>query len=321
MELIIVVKNLVEKVKKSENIMTFEEVSREWLKSKKSFIKQSTYYNYVYKLEKYLIPKFKDKKMKYFKKYNFEELIENLSQELSNKTVKDIVNILKSIFKFAKKEYNHKIDYEEAVIPKIKTKEVTIFSSKERKRLESYCKKSGTLKDIGILVCLYTGIRIGEICALKWKNIDLERRTIYIEQTMQRVIKKGERSKVIIDSPKSYKSNRTIPIADKLYQVLKPLELKNRGEKNGENFFLTGSKDKYIEPRNYQYAFKKILKNSRIRKYKFHILRHTFASSCIEVGMDIKALSEILGHSSVDISLNVYVHSSYKKKKKYLEKL
>lgn len=134
---------------------------------------------------------------------------------------------------------------------------------------------------------------------------------------MQRIIKKGQKSEVIIDTPKSQKSIRAIPISKKLYDVIKPLKTKH----NDENYFLTGSKDKYIEPRNYQYMFKTILKNCKIKKYKFHALRHTFASDCIEVGMNIKALSEILGHASVDITLNIYVHSSYKQKKKYLEKL
>ena len=84
---------------------------------------------------------------------------------------------------------------------------------------------------------------------------------------------------------------------------------------------MTGSKVQYIEPRNYQNIFKRILKDSKIKEYQFHVLRHTFATNCIKVGMDIKSLSEILGHASVDVTLNRYVHSSYEMKKKFLEKL
>ena len=121
-----------------------------------------------------------------------------------------------------------------------------------------------------------------------------------------------------IDKPKTAKSIRAIPISNKLYEILLPLKRKHKDE----DFFLTGDSKKFIEPRNYQYNFKALLKMSKIKKsYKFHILRHSMASACIEVGMDIKALSEILGHASVEITLNIYVHSSYQAKKKYLEKI
>lgn len=165
---------------------------------------------------------------------------------------------------------------------------------------------------------LNTGLRIGEICALKFKNIDLERRIIYVENTMQRIYDKNTgKTKIVITEPKTRKSEREIPISNKLYEVLKPLK---KIYKN-EDFFLTGESGKYVEPRNYENIYKNILKKSNVKTNNFHVLRHTFASNCVEVGMDVKALSEILGHSSVNITLNLYVHSSYRQKKKYLEKL
>lgn len=317
MKLINEVKQIWKEMKKRRGTIYFENMVEAWLKFKKKSVKESTYYNYIYKIENYLNPIFKGKTIKEFDDYNFEALVKKFSKKLSSKTVKDIVNILKAILKYSEKEYKHKLNIEEVIVPRTNKREVAILSKKEKRKLEKHCLESGTLRDIGILVCLYTGIRIGEICALKWKEIDLDKRIIYIEKTMQRIIKKGEQSKIIIDTPKSQKSVRAIPISNKLYEVLKPLKTQNSDEK----FFLTGEEEKYIEPRNYQYMFKRILKSSKIKKYKFHSLRHTFASECIEVGMDVKALSEILGHASVDITLNIYVHSSYKQKKKYLEKL
>lgn len=163
-----------------------------------------------------------------------------------------------------------------------------------------------------------TGMRIGEICTLKWKNVDLEKRILYVKATLQRIYDRENRTtKVIIDTPKTQSSVRNIPISNKLYEILEPVKSKYQDE----DFFLTGSENTFIEPRRLQYIFKELLKNSRVKMYKFHILRHTFATECIEVGMDVKSLSEILGHSSVDITLNRYVHSSYKTKKKYLERL
>lgn len=137
-----------------------------------------------------------------------------------------------------------------------------------------------------------------------------------MRKTLQRIYR-GNKSEVIIDSPKTRTSIRSIPMSDKLYKILQPI--KNNDQK--EDFFLTGSSEKFIEPRRYQYMYKFILKQSRIKPYKFHILRHTFATNCIEVGMDPKSLSEILGHSNVNITLSRYVHSSYQIKKKFLEKL
>ena len=153
------------------------------------------------------------------------------------------------------------------------------------------------------------------MCALKWKNINLEKRIIYVKHTLQRVYNREEHTtKVILDSPKTQKSIREIPISNKLYDILKELKVKN----NEDEFFLTGDSEKFIEPRSYYKYYKDLLRRSRIKSYKFHALRHTFATNCIEVGMDVKSLSEILGHASVEITLNKYVHSSYKTQKNTL---
>ena len=171
---------------------------------------------------------------------------------------------------------------------------------------------------MGILICLNTGLRIGEVCALRWENIDFESKKIHIEKTIERIYSKEEnKTIVIIDTPKSITSVRTIPINSKLYNILKQI----RGKSKKTDFVLTGSSEHYVEPRNYQYHFKEILKRNKVKKYKFHTLRHTFATNCIEAGMDIKSLSEILGHADVSITLNIYVHSSDKIKRKYLEKI
>lgn len=123
---------------------------------------------------------------------------------------------------------------------------------------------------------------------------------------------------VIIDKPKSQTSIRNIPISTKLYRVLKEI----KAQHSDEEYFLTGKTENFVEPRNYQRTFKGILKNSKIKTdYKFHILRHSFATECIKVGMDVKTLSEILGHSDIEVTLKIYIHSSYEMKKKYLEKI
>ena len=294
----------------------FEVVTEEWLKYKKNTVKKSTYYNYSYSVAKYLYPSFAGKNITKIKNYN--NFIEELSDTLSPKTVRDIVTKLKEIINFYEEEHNTKLSIKKMSLPKMNKKEIQILSNKEKQKLEKYCIEQNSLKSLGILICLNTGLRIGEVCALRWENIDFESKKIHIEKTIERIYSKEEnKTIVIIDTPKSITSVRTIPINSKLYNILKQI----RGKSKKTDFVLTGSSEHYVEPRNYQYHFKEILKRSKVKKYKFHTLRHTFATNCIEAGMDIKSLSEILGHADVSITLNIYVHSSDKAKRKYLEKI
>ena len=294
----------------------FEVVTEEWLKYKKNTVKKSTYYNYSYSVAKYLYPSFAGKNITKIKNYN--NFIEELSDTLSPKTVRDIVTKLKEIINFYEEEHNTKLNIKKMSLPKMNKKEIQILSNKEKQKLEKYCIEQNSLKSLGILICLNTGLRVGEVCALRWENVDFETRRIHVEKTIERIYSKEEnKTIVIIDTPKSITSVRTIPINSKLYNILKQI----RGKSKKTDFVLTGSSEHYVEPRNYQYHFKEILKRSKVKKYKFHTLRHTFATNCIEAGMDIKSLSEILGHADVSITLNIYLHSSDKAKRKYLEKI
>ena len=302
--------------KKGNEEMNFERISAEWLEYKRNNVKESTYYNYMYNIERYLKPFFNQRNIDEISNYN--DFIQELKEKYALETIKRIVNVLKSILNYYQDEYNVILKTKKITLPKAEKRKVKILSNKEKEKLEKYCLEENTLKSLGIIICLNTGLRIGEICALKWKNIDLEEKSIYIEQTIQRVyIKQDKKSKIIIDKPKSSYSIRTIPMNKKVYNILKSIQ-KNYKE---NDFFLTGDSKKFVEPRNYQHNFQVFLKNSKIKHYKFHSLRHTFATACIEVGMDIKSLSEILGHSNTTITLDIYVHSSDKIKKKYLEKL
>ena len=294
----------------------FRVVTEEWLKYKKNTVKNSTYYYYSYSVEKYLYPKFADQDITQIKDYN--DFIEKLTDTLAPKTVRDIITKLKEIINFYEEEHNTKLNIKKMSLPKMNKKEIQILSNKEKQKLEKYCIQQNDLKSLGILICLNTGLRVGEVCALRWENVDFETRRIHVEKTIERIYSKEEnKTIVIIDTPKSITSVRTIPINSKLYNILKQI----RGKSKKTDFVLTGSSEHYVEPRNYQYHFKEILKRSKVKKYKFHTLRHTFATNCIEAGMDIKSLSEILGHADVSITLNIYVHSSDKAKRKYLEKI
>lgn len=286
---------------------------------RKKTIKESTYYSYLYRIKHELFPYIEDKTLEELEQYNYEIMIKELGQDLALKTVFDILIVLKSILEYSINKYDLKLNIKSIKAPKKTTEPLVILNKKEIKRLEEYCIKKNTLMAIGILICLNTGIRIGELCALKWKNINLDKKELYVRETLQRAYDtEKKKTVVIIDKPKSQSSIRNIPISTKLYNILKKI----KSEHNDEEYFLTGKVEKFVEPRNYQRTFKSILESSKIKTdYKFHILRHSFATECIKVGMDIKTLSEILGHSDIEITLKIYVHSSYEMKKKYLEKL
>ena len=312
---------LIEKVKtkiKKEKI-TFKIATEEWLGLKKRTVKQSTYSNYRYGINKYLLPQFEKFTIKALENYDFNEFVDELNQDYSPKTVRDIITKLKSILYYIQDEYGANIKIKKIISPQLEQVPLAILNKRETKKLEKHCLNENNLKSLGIVICLNIGLRIGELCALKWKNIDLDKREIRVRKTLQRIYdEKTGKTKVIIDTPKSKKSVRNIPISNKIYEALK--NIKN-GAKD-EAFFLTGDINQYIEPRTYENIYKDILEKTKIsKKYNFHVLRHTFSTNGIEAGMDIKSLSELLGHSSVEITLNKYVHSSYKTKKKYLEKL
>lgn len=295
--------------------MKFEILANEWLEYKKNEIKESTYFNYMINIENHLIPYFKGVCVEDIVNYN--NLVQELTLKLSSKTIRDIIVILKSIFKYYEEEYNCKLKIKKVAIPKIEKKKVEILTKKEQGRIENYCMNNLNLKTIGILVCLNTGLRIGEICSLKWENIDFEEKVIRVKKTVQRLYNKKEKqTKLVIGNPKTDDSVRTIQMNKKLLEILYPIR---KQYKSG--CFLLSGKEKCIEPRRYQDIFKNILKKSKVKEYKFHILRHTFATNCISVGMDIKSLSELLGHANINVTLKIYVHSSNKIKKKYLEKI
>ena len=194
---------------------------------------------------------------------------------------------------------------------------MSVFTNSEQERLCEYLSLNLNHYNIGILLCLFTGIRIGELCALRWEDISISERTIYIHQTMQRIQRKNDDKKTIIhiSTPKSQCSIRTIPIPDNLIEMIIQFSTLQSG------YFLTENDSKFVEPRTLQNHFKKVLREIDITDKNFHSLRHTFATRCVELGFDVKSLSEILGHASVNITMNRYVHPSLELKRENMQRL
>ena len=171
----------------------------------------------------------------------------------------------------------------------------------------------------GILLAVFTGMRIGELCALRWENINLKDKTIHINATMQRLKNQDPdnpaKTRITITPPKSEMSVRTIPMTDEIFALCRKIQCLD-----GKSFILTGNLQ-YMEPRTLQNRFKKIIRECGLENVHFHTLRHTFATRCVEVGFEIKSLSEILGHANTSITLEQYVHSSLEMKRSNMNKL
>lgn len=212
--------------KKRENIsINFEQMVEKWLEYKKMNIKKSSYSNYEYLINKYLMPYLQGKRMLKLEKYDFNNLINELNLELSPKTVKDVICILKSILHYSENEFHYNFNFDNIKMPKANVEGITVFNKNEKSRIEKCCIQSNDTKELGILICLNTGLRIGEICALKWENIDLDNRVLYVKSTLERIYDENlNKTKIILDKPKTKTSIREIPISNKLYTILKQLK-------------------------------------------------------------------------------------------------
>ena len=291
---------------------TFAEIAAKWCDNIKKSVKESTYVNYITKLDKHVLPAFGNWKYDKLTKQHFVDFVEKkLKSQLSPKYVSDILSVVKSITKYARQTFNYADRAETVTVPKNKhAAERPVLTEHQQNTLTAHLLNLPTLTNVGVLLSLYTGIRIGELCALKWSDIDLEKRILTVNRTMQRIkdLSGNSKTKIYIGTPKSRSSLRQIPLPDFLAEILREVKA------NDDDYVLTGKK-LFAEPRTMQYRFAAILKKLKLPKVNFHALRHTFATGCIALGFDAKTLSEILGHSSVEITLNRYVHSSMERKR------
>jgi len=310
--------------------ITFAETSGQWLVVTSLKVKSATYAKYKTTLETHILPLIGKTKVRNltsviiscFVKDKLENGRKDGNGGLSTKTVRDMLSIIKSIMDFAKKE-NIITDVFSITYPKQHQQNTRVLSRQEQAALEKVLLDNIDIHKLGILVCLYTGIRIGEICALRWQDISKDFNTLSVRQTLQRIKnindksgKNNNKNKTIIitDTPKSLCSVRDIPIPKFLVNYLR-----NFTQPHG--YFLCTSKTAFIEPRTMQNHFSKNIKIANIVNANYHSLRHTFATRCIEAGVDVKSLSEMLGHSNVNITLNRYVHSSFEQKREGINKL
>ena len=306
----------------------FKTVALQWLENSKLRIKESSYVKYMNMLQGHILPEIGELRMRRLTT----DRVENFVQQqlnfgkldgkggLSEKTVKDMLVVLKAICQYAEQ-----MDIEvpcrfKLIRVRQSDCEVHVLGKQEQKRLEKFLMEDNSLPKTGVLLSLYMGLRLGEVCALKKSNILYNEEILQVRFTMQRIQdfenREDGKTKIIVTEPKSNCSVRDIPIPAFLMKRLEEL-----GEASDNAYVLTGLANEFIEPRRMENIFKRYLKECQLEVMNYHALRHTFATRCIEEGFDVKSLSEILGHANVNITLNRYVHSSMEQKRRCMEKL
>ncbi|EFW24815.1 tyrosine-type recombinase/integrase [Solobacterium moorei] len=298
---------------------TINQITEEWKEEKKKYVKKSTYAAYQLLIQNHIKPYFGDlyevneEKVQQF-------VFDKLDAGLSEKTIRDIIIVLKMILKFGiKNGYLEYVQIDVKFPSKQEKKDLDVLSKADQKKFMEHLRNNFTFKNLGIFICLSTGMRIGEICGLRWCDVDTAEGVIKVRHTLQRIyIIEGEtrHTELLLDTPKTANSVRDIPMSSELLKMLKSLN-----KVVNENYYVISNDIKPIEPRTYRNYYKKLCKQLDIPELKFHSLRHSFATRCIESKADYKTVSVLLGHSNISTTLNLYVHPNKEQKKKTIDKM
>lgn len=313
--------------KQGNQVITYNQLLDDWLRSSRLNIKDSTYARYSHLIQTHIKPCLGDFQLSKLSTQTVEDFIAAQLKNgrldgrggLAPKTVTDILTVIKSTIEYARcNNFEIACTLKKLSIKK-KDKEMRVLTPAEQTALLETLTDEMDLCKFGVILSLYTGIRIGELCALTWEDLSLSESVLKVRKTMQRIqeteIGAIRKTKIIITEPKSKCSVREVPLLPFIVDMARPFFA------SPQAFVLTGDAKRFVEPRTMQNRFKSYVAESGIEKANFHTTRHTFATRCVEVGFEIKSLSEILGHANVNITLNRYVHSSFELKCSNMNKL
>lgn len=305
------------------NGILFKELLNEWLQNNRIRYKQSTYSKYKYMVDRHLIPNIGEMKVKDIDVASLNAFLRskmktgrlNNGETLSSSYVRTMAFIINATLKYAVLQELCAPVKSEIFKPVAKKCNIATLSNAEYMHLCEYCYRNLNHTSIGILIALSMGLRVGEICALRWRDIDKSCRLLHVNNTVSRIKDDGDRCRWIMETPKTTASLRVIPVSENLMDALSQVH------KQSDSDYIVSDNENFINPRTFEYRYHNEIRASKVTDVNFHALRHTFATRCVEGGMDVKTLSEILGHSSVSITLNTYVHSSLELKKQQIEKV
>ena len=299
----------------SENEQNFGSVLQYWLTFNEKRKKKSTMAKYRFLAEKHILPELGGVKMSELNETTVNNFINEKLKTLSNGYVRTMAIIIKSALILAlNTETVKNFDPQKIAVPTAEKSKPQVLNFSEQKALENHIKNNIDAENFGILLSLYTGLRLGEICALKWQNVNLNEGVISVNFSLVRVNENGKWAWET-GTPKTPASVREVPIIEKLLPLFETV-------KNSSNSpFVVAKGDVPLNPRTLEERFEKAQRQAGISHRNFHTLRHTFATNCVACGVDVKTLSEILGHTSVSTTMNLYVHTSFEMKKTQLNKL
>ena len=301
------------------NNKTIREIAEAWKEYKRPYVKQSTMAAYVLILENHVLPEFGDKDS--FHEHEVQAFVlKKIEHGLSVKSVKDILIVMKMVMKFGvKNEWMNHYEWDIKFPVNSQPKELEVLSVANHKKILDYVQHNFTFMSLGIYISLSTGLRIGEICALKWSDINVADGKITVQRTIERIyMVEGEKkhTQLVINTPKTVNSCREIPISKELLAMVKPMK-----KVVNADFYVLTNEDKPTEPRTYRNYYNRLMEKLDIPKLKYHGLRHSFATRCIEAGCDYKTVSVLLGHSNISTTLNLYVHPNMEQKKRCINKM
>ena len=298
---------------------TIREIAVAWKEYKRPYVKQSTMAAYVLILENHIIPCFGDSDSLHEKEVQA-FVLQKLEKGLSIKSVKDILIVLKMVMKYGvKNEWMNYYEWDIKYPTTSANKELEVLSVAHHRAILNYIQSHFTFTGLGIYISLSTGLRIGEICALKWSDVNVADGIITVSRTIERIyIIDGEKkhTELVINTPKTQNSRRAIPMSKELLAMIKPLK-----KVVNDDFYVLTNDEHPTEPRTYRNYYNKLMTRLGIPKLKYHGLRHSFATRCIEAGCDYKTVSVLLGHSNISTTLNLYVHPNMEQKKRCIAKV
>jgi len=293
--------------------LTVDEIALSWLDEVHYHNKYSTFIKYQSIYLKHIKQYIGNKRISALSKEDCRKLLEDKCRgdaALSFNTVSSIKSVLFQLLRYGKSDIPQKTEYSRLPgFKKNNLSKIEILSKEEQIKLQKYLMEDMDSYKLGILISLYTGMRLGELCALKTEDLHMTQKRLVVQSTVQRITSDNSNHKTMLyfSPPKTISSVREIPLCDFIISLIST---------NADfNYEYLIHKTSAMEPRTYQYKFKKYLINAGINSnLHFHSLRHTFATNCIASGMDPKCLSEILGHSDVKTTLNRYVHPTFEHK-------
>lgn len=284
-----------------------------WLDQKKNQLKGTTFQSYESKVMNHVFPFFMDVQLTQLTAEVIQQWVETLSKQLSNNSLHAVFRIFKQGVNAAvagNKLYRNPI--QSVLLPKQTISDARSFSKRDQQQLERACQ---TFKELPMLIALDTGMRISEIAGLQWRDIDWTNRTIKVQRIVQR-IKGKDKTHLVLQLPKTKTSKRVIPLTQRLFNLLG-----QHKQNEAQDFIFSGRKGQPLDPRTIRYRFEQLKKQCHVEDLPFHALRHTFATRCIEAGINIPTVSDLLGHSSIKMTLDIYTHSFLSEKRKAIEQL